>query len=417
MSPSASKKSARLPSIDHANEETSCQDTEALDICQERVHAQPNNARHRFALALALNQKGHTAQALSEYRIALQQQPDFAEAHCNLGLLLQEQGLPGAEEALRRACELAPENRHFATNLRLLMSGKAPMWHFSMMNDLPRAIAYETALQRALRPDDHVLDIGTGSGLLSMMAARAGAQRVTSCESVPEIATQARQIIATNGYSDHIEVIAQPSSNLKVPDDLPKRANLLVSEIFSSEVIGEGALPSFEHARKHLLEPDARIIPAQAWVVGQLAGAEALESYLRVGTIAGFDLKKFNEFSPVTVFPTEWRIDLEYQSDPFDIFDFNFQKDSEFPPQSSRLHIPVTRSGKCYGILQWLRLRLYDDIFYENDPHDAGCTDHTAGHWRWALHTFPIPLNLHAGQRLEIHATHNRNQLMFVVEN
>lgn len=393
---------------------------EELTRCQQCVNEHPDNSSHRFVLARAFHQHGQIARALVEYRMALQLQPDFAEAHCNLGLLLQEQGLPGAAEALQRACELSPKNPHFATYQRLLMNGKVPMWHFSMMNDLPRAMAYETALKRALRADDHVLDIGTGSGLLSMMAARAGAKCVTSCELVPEIATQARQIIETNGYAEKINVIAKGSSTLKVPDDLPRPATLLVSEIFSSELIGEGALPIFEHARKHLLEPDARIIPAQAWVVGQLAGSAELMPYLRVGNVAGFNLQGFNNFSPVTVFPTEWNIDLEYQSTPFDIFDFNFQQDCSFPPKTSKLRIQVTRSGLCHGILQWLRLRLYDDIFYENAPgathHTAHRTDHTEGHWRWALHTFPEPLDLQAGQFLDIQASHNRNNLIFIVE-
>ncbi len=408
------------PTAQRASEKI--QNNEELTLCQQRVDEQPDNPYHRFTLAGTLHQHGQTARALMEYRMAVQLQPDFAEAHCNLGLLLQEQGLPGALEALQRACELAPDNQHFATNRRLLLNGKVPMWHFSMMNDQPRAIAYETALQRALRPDDHVFDIGTGSGLLSMMAARAGAQRVTSCELVPEIAAKARQIIEANGYADNIKVIAQASSDLKIPDDLPNRATVLVSEIFSSELIGEGALPSFEHARKHLLEPDARIIPSQAWIVGQLAGSAALTPYLRVENVAGFNLQGFNDFSPVTVFPTEWNIDLEYQSAPFDIFDFNFQQDNSFPPKTSKLRIQVSRSGICHGILQWLRLRLYDDIFYENAPdgsatqHTEHRTDRTEGHWRWALHTFPEPLHLQAGQTLDIQVSHNRNNLIFIVE-
>jgi len=35
---------------------------------------------------------------------------------------------------------------------------------------------------------------------------------------------------------------------------MPKRANILVTEVFDTELIGEGALPTFHHAHKHLLE-------------------------------------------------------------------------------------------------------------------------------------------------------------------
>ncbi len=384
--------------------------------CRAQVEQQPKNAQHRFVLALALAGDGQLPEAVEAYRHAIRLQPRLAAAHANLGLLLQELGLPGVENALRQACTLVPDNPVFAQNLRLHLSGKAPMWHFSMMNDVQRNEAYRQALERVVRPGDHVLDIGTGSGLLALMAARAGARRVTSCEMVPEIAAKARQIITANGQEKRIRVIDKPSSELQIPEDMPERADVLVSEIFSSELIGEDVLPSFEHAREHLLKKDARIIPAQGWIVGQLAGAAELESYLRVGTVAGFDLSAFNEFSPVTVFPTEWNIDLDYQSEPFDIFSFDFQQEAVFPAQSRSLQIPVIRSGLCHGVLQWIRLCLHDEIFYENSPGIGARSDH-AGHWRLALHTFPAPLMLEAGQHLKILAQHNRKNVTFRAEN
>jgi protein arginine N-methyltransferase 7 len=47
-----------------------------------------------------------------------------------------------------------------------------------MINDLPRNAFYKTALDLAVRPGCTVLEIGTGSGLLSMLAARAGPDHV-----------------------------------------------------------------------------------------------------------------------------------------------------------------------------------------------------------------------------------------------
>lgn len=380
-----------------------------------QVEQQPKNAQHRFALALALAGDGQLPEAVEAYRHAIRLQPRLAAAHANLGLLLQELGLPGAENALRQACVLEPANATFAHNLRLFLSGRVPMWHFSMMNDVQRNEAYRQALERVVRPGDHVLDIGTGSGLLALMAARAGARRVTSCEVVPEIAAKARQIITANGQEKRIRVIDKPSSELQIPEDMPERADVLVSEIFSSELVGEGVLPSFEHARKYLLKEDARIIPAQGWIVGQLAGAAELESYLRVGTVAGFDLSAFNECSPVTVFPTEWNIDLEYLSAPFDIFAFDFQQQLAFPAQSRMLSVQVVRDGICQGVLQWIRLQLHDDVFYENAPGVSARSDH-AGHWRLALHTFPSPLSLKAGQVLRIQVQQNHSNLSFILD-
>src|SRR5262249_45946357 len=50
-----------------------------------------------------------------------------------------------------------------------------PRWHFAMLNDSERNDALAVALERVVRPGSHVLDIGSGSGLLAMVAARAGA--------------------------------------------------------------------------------------------------------------------------------------------------------------------------------------------------------------------------------------------------
>ena len=61
------------------------------------------------------------------------------------------------------------------------------VWHFDMMSDLKRNDAYERALIAAVKPGSIVLDIGTGSGLLAMMAARAGAKHVYACEMNPDV--------------------------------------------------------------------------------------------------------------------------------------------------------------------------------------------------------------------------------------
>ena len=73
-------------------------------------------------------------------------------------------------------------------------------YHFHMINDATRNDAYEAAIVRALagRGGALVLDVGAGTGLLSMMAARAGA-RAVACEMVPELAAAATRIVAANG--------------------------------------------------------------------------------------------------------------------------------------------------------------------------------------------------------------------------
>jgi len=103
-----------------------------------------------------------------------------------------------------RALALEPgdgEARALATDL---LSDGVHTWHFSIVRDHPRNKAYEDALRRAIFPGCTVLEIGTGTGLLAMMAARAGAAKVITCEADPAIATAARENVAINGFADRV---------------------------------------------------------------------------------------------------------------------------------------------------------------------------------------------------------------------
>lgn len=66
----------------------------------------------------------------------------------------------------------------------------------------------------------------------------------------------AATIIRENGFEKVIKLIQKRSTNLTVGEngDLPQRANILVTEVFDTELIGEGALSTFNHAHKFLLE-------------------------------------------------------------------------------------------------------------------------------------------------------------------
>ena len=63
----------------------------------------------------------------------------------------------------------------------------------------------------------------------------------------------ARQVITRNEYSDIIHIVPKRSTEM-TEEDMPIRANILVTEVFDTELIGEGALVTFAHAHKHLLE-------------------------------------------------------------------------------------------------------------------------------------------------------------------
>ena len=64
----------------------------------------------------------------------------------------------------------------------------------------------------------------------------------------------AREVIAANGYSDTIIVVPKRSTDMTEADMEGGRANILVTEVFDTELIGEGALLTYSHALKHLMQ-------------------------------------------------------------------------------------------------------------------------------------------------------------------
>ena len=159
-----------------------------------------------------------------------------------------------------------------------------PGWHVPMMNDRPRNQAYEAAIKRAVS-GTHVLDIGTGAGLLSLMAARSGARAVTTCEMVRTVAGRAQEIGQKNGFAERITVVARKSTDVRIGVEMAARADVLISEILSSDLLGEEALPSIEDAKARLIKPGARIIPAASALRGMIVGGRTLELQSHVGTV------------------------------------------------------------------------------------------------------------------------------------
>src|SRR5262245_9474085 len=83
---------------------------------------------------------------------------------------------------------------------------QAPLsYHARLLMDVHRMDAYERAIRRLVRRGDVVPDLGAGTGILSLLAARRGAARVHALESM-DIAEIAQNLISENGFSNIITV-------------------------------------------------------------------------------------------------------------------------------------------------------------------------------------------------------------------
>lgn len=386
---------------------------DALVNLKQALALKPLFANAHNNLGSVLKNLGRLDEAIASFGKALTLEPGFAEAHNNMGNVLLEQGrLAEALESFRRAVEIMPGSVDANINLSRVLHRLVPEWHVPMMNDTHRNTAYVDALTAAVTGETTVLEIGTGSGLLAMIAARLGAPRVVTCEAVPLIAETARDIIATNGWSSSVNVISKKSTEVVIGVDLPQRANLLVSEILSSELLGEGVLASIEDAKKRLLAPNAKIIPAMGSVVFALFGGEAVKKNMMVDEVLGFNLSGFNAIASRKRYFPRHDVDIGLLTDTTEAFVFDFAQRDYFPAERKTLRIPITVAGCCYGVAQWIRLRLDDKITFENHP----MTNTPASSWQTCIYRFPAPIHVRPGQTAKVCAAHNRLAVWFILE-
>ncbi|XP_032710000.1 protein arginine N-methyltransferase 7 isoform X1 [Lontra canadensis] len=178
--------------------------------------------------------------------------------------------------------EWLEEDEHYDYHQEIARSSYADMLH-----DKDRNIKYYQGIRAAVsRVKDRgqkalVLDIGTGTGLLSMMAVTAGADFCYAIEVFKPMADAAVKIVEKNGFSDKIKIINKHSTEVTIgPDgDMPCRANILITELFDTELIGEGALPSYEHAHRHLVQENCEAVPHRATVYAQLVESRRMWSW------------------------------------------------------------------------------------------------------------------------------------------
>ena len=131
-----------------------------------------------------------------------------------------------------------------------------------MICDRVRTDAFRRAIESAVRPGDIVLDVGAGSGILSLFAARAGAARVYAVERTT-VAVLAQELAGANGFAEVVQVIHGDIADV----ELPERVDVIVSEWLGGFGIDEGMLVPVIVARDRWLKPGGVMIPRSvtAW--------------------------------------------------------------------------------------------------------------------------------------------------------
>jgi type I protein arginine methyltransferase len=233
-----------------------------------------------------------------------------------------------------------------------------------MITDDVRMTAYSTALRRSVKPGSVVLDIGTGPGILALLACQFGAGSVYAIE--PDNAIEvARELAAVNGYADRIHFIQKLSTEV----NLPAKADVVISDLRGVLPLFQTHLPSIIDARQRFLAPGGTLIPEHDVLWAAVVDAKELYTDLISAwdsPTLGLDLKPARKivmnswrkarFRPeqLVVEPRTW-VTLDYPT----------VQTADF---SGEISWNVDRPGTAHGLCVWFDTLLSETVSFSNAP-------------------------------------------------
>jgi FkbM family methyltransferase len=113
------------------------------------------------------------------------------------------------------------------------------------LKDEYRTETLKKAIEQSVRPGNVVVDIGSGSGILSFFAAAAGAEKVYAVEIEHTLAEALRESIRANGFSDRIVVVEADIMSANLPADV----DVVIGEIMETGLIDELQVPAVNNLR------------------------------------------------------------------------------------------------------------------------------------------------------------------------
>lgn len=270
--------------------------------------------------------------------------------------------------------------------------------HRLLIADRVRTESYRRAIFETVKPGDVVLDLGTGTGILSIFACQAGAKKVYAIEAEKETLEIAKRVVTQSGFQDRIVFL----NDLSLRVNLPERVDVIVTETTSNFGLEEGVLGFVLDARKRFLKKSGVIIPRSIELVA--VPVEVSTVYKQVdfwsNHLFGID------FSPLRTFATNryYRTSLKrrnFLSRPASLVHIKLSR-VKTHLFSSRISFVTQRQGILHGIGGWFSSELSPGIFLSNQPPNQAKT--------WTNVFFPLerPIPLKKGERLTVRiVSHN----------
>jgi len=272
--------------------------------------------------------------------------------------------------------------------------------HIAMLNDRQRTAAYLAAIREVVRPGDVVVDLGTGTGVLAIAAAQAGASYVYAIEA-SRIGKSAQAVFEANGLADKITLVQGWSTQIS----LPEKADVLISEMIGHEPLGEQVLEVTLDARQRLLKSNAQLIPGRLKIYGlavTLPKTELQKWKVTPGTLSnwrswyGIDfsfLETVDQVSSAFKIKPHLAKDWKTLSEPIMLAEIDFQLVNSLAIDTTTT-VTANSDGRLDGILIYFELELSPTTILSTAPTQANedC------HWRSFVWLVAPSRNLQVGE-------------------
>ncbi|KAG5179122.1 S-adenosyl-L-methionine-dependent methyltransferase [Tribonema minus] len=319
----------------------------------------------------------------------------------------------GGIDKLRQAIQADPSNLQALAALQSACGNAVDRWHFRMLNDTARNSAYARAIRRvmAARPGCTVLDIGAGTGLLSLMALRAGASRVYACETNAVLCQVAARAAAASGYQDRLTLLHSHSDALERGRDLPLGGvDVIVTELVDSGLLGERIVAVLRSAVRLLAGAGALVVPRGATVWVQLIESQETRNRTRCAIGPAPD----SSCSAVVDerYTCERLQDLHHTPLTAPTQALSIQFLAPLPDNPSIVCLPVTASGTVDAIAVWFDMDLDGHTSVTTAPDDSSAQHRCSG-WDQALFFVKADWRVQRGELVHLPCTYTDSSLRF----
>jgi len=275
--------------------------------------------------------------------------------------------------------------------------------HHEMLRDKSRTCAYRDAINNLDLEDKIVLDLGCGTGILSLFAAKKGAKHVYAVD-MSDVIYQAMDIARENNLHDKITFLKGRIEDLELP---VSKVDVIVSEWMGYFLLFESMLDSVLYARDRWLQPEGLLLPDRCTIsIGGLGDPTLYTTYVSFWEDV-YSFKMSCMKSEVVVDGCVLQVASSMLSTEMQIvkeIDINSCRSSDLDfTQDFSLRIDA-KTDVLYGLVGSFDVSFgpYSTSSSSSSPIVLSTSPAvTPTHWKQTVFFFPQPLKVTSGESLE----------------